>query len=253
MATPSCPLTGWSSPRSRGSSCVSVAHRVRSNVVPALAGVIHGVDGNAHFYGRRPRARGGHPWTAEVSQVALVSSPRSRGSSPAGTHVPKGYKVVPALAGVIQRCATRTSPYDQSSPRSRGSSPAPRLRWPARGVVPALAGVIPTSKVSRPARRCRPRARGGHPQKLEDVVAVVASSPRSRGSSLREPLEQVHRGVVPALAGVILRLGPSSMKIWRRPRARGGHPYRHDNSKWQTESSPRSRGSSPYSTGHATR
>ncbi len=133
-----------------------------------------------------------------------------------------------------------------SSPRSRVSSSGHTEKPARRSVVPALAGVIHTASAPAPTVPCRPRARGGHPGLTRSDYSYTGSSPRSRGSSFLAGCISRRPGVVPALAGVILFLTMLPDVAERRPRARGGHPSGRLASHCMDESSPRSRGSSPF-------
>jgi len=193
-----------------------------------------------------------------------VSSPRERGSSGDIAPPQRSGRVVPARAGVIRwlrtladdvvgrprasgghpRTCSTTGPRTESSPRERGSSHAPHHCRRQRHVVPARAGVIQDLRSRHRRARGRPRASGGHPDPEAVAFAIMASSPRERGSSAVQPRGRSGRAVVPARAGVIR--APCSSSRWQRgrPRASGGHPRRRDARDGRSGSSPRERGSS---------
>ncbi len=176
-------LCNASSPRSRGSSRTMTVIIPEPDVVPALAGVIRPGSSPNSPAPCRPRAGGGHPHASARPGDVMVSSPRSRGSSPNLRSGPGHRRVVPALAGVIRR--PRDSPSStgcrprargghpgqiwylgsavESSPRSRGSSVSLATPTRVRVVVPALAGVILMVSPTAAQQGGRPRARGGHP------------------------------------------------------------------------------------------
>ena len=71
------------------------------------------------------------------------------------------------------------------------------------------------------------------------------SSPRERGSSVRQRAGAAAPRVVPARAGVIRASRRSRRRGPRRPRASGGHPFFDSLTMTWGGSSPRERGSSP--------
>ena len=91
-----------SSPRERGSS-VRTQHGYRQRaVVPARAGVIPARSRCCTARSGRPRASGGHPWSARIFRPTGASSPRERGSSCRPSRPCCRRRVVPARAGVIR-------------------------------------------------------------------------------------------------------------------------------------------------------
>ena len=192
-----------SSPRERGSSGLDRGRPNLRRVVPARAGVIRIIGGNAPGGKRRPRASGGHPMPCSPAGTSVVSSPRERGSSAIFAGCTSHSQVVPARAGVIRlvslcprrrRGRPRASgghPFTPvagqrrplSSPRERGSSDdAVDGRAPV-SVVPARAGVIRCVSPSPAGGAGRPRASGGHPASTTRSHCSSPSSPRERGSS----------------------------------------------------------------------
>ena len=261
-ASPSSHAGEPSSPRSRGWSLVIDGLPDGALVVPALAGVVPARARHNIAIASRPRARGGGPVGKLAHCKVLGSSPRSRGWSQGVEHVDDGGGVVPALAGVVPAIAAADrsgvgrprargggpSPFwarassRASSPRSRGWSPAIAGWRGGDPVVPALAGVVPPSGSGRCSRTRRPRARGGGPLAAEVCGGVRGSSPRSRGWSLRARRGPLVPDVVPALAGVVPSASAAPTWTWRRPRARGGGPFRTGRCFSVGRSSPRSRG-----------
>ena len=235
-----------SSPRERGSSLAG-RDRVRA-------------------HGRRPRASGGHPRRPLPGMSIHTSSPRERGSSDHPGSQPLRPRVVPARAGVILRmrrpvCGNDGRPRASgghpwgirfnevdgwSSPRERGSSFICPLCGRGPFVVPARAGVILGAELLHGGGDGRPRASGGHPVDSYGNSIQRASSPRERGSSGNADGPSVHRGVVPARAGVIRECGWSLGASRCRPRASGGHPVCDLSRLPFRRSSPRERGSSRW-------
>ena len=194
----------------------------------------------------RPRARGGVPCFTNRGSVPFMSSPRTRGCSAAGARRHHHHQVVPAHAGVfLWVCASPATL--RRRPRARGGVPLyDTLAGWLEPVVPAHAGVFRAS-CRGPTRRCRrPRARGGVPVIEALNREQQRSSPRTRGCSPMRPASAVSVAVVPAHAGVFPRPGHRRRTAARRPRARGGVPYRSALRGVVRESSPRTRGCSPH-------
>ncbi len=214
-----------SSPRERGSSLPTGAGGRGRRVVPARAGVIRAAWTWGTPCPRRPRASGGHPWRRLGGPPSAGSSPRERGSSGGCRGAGPERMVVPARAGVIPHpCPTVRA--IEGRPRASGGHPQYARLLPAlhRWVVPARAGVIRRAAGSAPAVVRRPRASGGHPGSLSSFPCPLTSSPRERGSSAIPKWYWERLDVVPARAGVILHIGRSPGRVYRRPRASGGHP-----------------------------
>ncbi len=212
-----------SAPRTRGSSVVEALALPARAVGPAHAGVIPGWSRAYAVDRSHPRARGGHPDRYERRLPTVASAPRTRGSS-------------------LRRPGT----------------------FSMRTVGPAHAGVILMRSTASTSGPRRPRARGGHPDAIASASTSAGSAPRTRGSS--EPVgghERVgsvgpaHAGVIrmgrsfmpltpvgPAHAGVIRSSGTARGRWARRPRARGGHPWRCGARGPTVASAPRTRGSS---------
>ena len=217
------PPQAWSSPHTRGSSLDRLVDIARWAVVPAHAGVIRRHAGCPTSDRRRPRTRGGHPDQHHHRGQQEESSPHTRGSSRDRAVRPLAGTVVPAHAGVIPR-RRRPAARSPRRPRTRGGHPttaspggstrssSPHTRGSSFfavsaavvvSVVPAHAGVIRAPSSSSPARRGRPRTRGGHPLPVREEGTVTRSSPHTRGSSCRCSAVCAGYVVVPAHAGVI--------------------------------------------------
>ena len=232
------------------------------HVVPAHAGVFRGT-GTAPCTGTsRPRARGGVPTSVPSGSSRSPSSPRTRGCSTGQSPWVGSMLVVPAHAGVFPT-VTGTIVREPGRPRARGGVPrwngktywtvksSPRTRGCSlvgvtipdlQLVVPAHAGVFPRPGHPPGAYDGRPRARGGVPSSARTAAAMHTSSPRTRGCSDGFVCPVIHPGVVPAHAGVFLRLWRDAGCTRRRPRARGGVPRCRGGAGNALRSSPRTRG-----------
>ena len=219
---PSIGTRFWSSPPARGCSLMGSALTLALAVVPASAGVFLTRPRNALTAPRRPRQRGGVPYTEIVAANVRASSPPARGCSARYGCPPIKAGVVPASAGVF-RSPRRSAPSWTRRPRQRGGVPGiprgiPRgspSSPPARGcslmsdtktkqkaVVPASAGVFPCSAWVAISCRCRPRQRGGVPCAASWISSPRRSSPPARGCSAQCRSLAAVDDVVPASAGV---------------------------------------------------
>ena len=152
--------TAGSSPRARGTQHQADAERVHRRVIPACAGnTRRGRNQPPHGSGH-PRVRGEHaiPVTSRVARVG--SSPRARGTLPAGSAGSRALRVIPACAGNTAvprvspcawpghprvrgehlKCSMSTAQRIGSSPRARGTRVRRRPGRPRRRVIPACAG-----------------------------------------------------------------------------------------------------------------
>ena len=198
-----------------------------------------------------------------------MSSPRTRGCSVSEGGPGRRRPVVPAHAGVFRRLSIPPStvtrrprarggvPYCAvygwsavvSSPRTRGCSSTPSAASVAEYVVPAHAGVFRAPAAIRRCRSRRPRARGGVPRSGEIRALRRMSSPRTRGCSPMSIEELRAKVVVPAHAGVFRLAQRRGGPHRRRPRARGGVPPNVTSRPHPSQSSPRTRGCSPFDAG----
>ena len=160
----------------------------------------------------------------------LGSSPLTRGKS--SDEIGRGvvYGLIPAHAGKITH-AVATSGSRRAHPRSRGenasgevagervggSSPltrgkSRRGRGPPRprGLIPAHAGKIIILTCLVPSRWAHPRSRGENAAYVGDVHPDEGSSPLTRGKFEMRLLDCGGLGLIPAHAGKIKTLAPSS-------------------------------------------
>ena len=191
-----------------------------------------------------PRASGGGPLGRFFGVSTEMWSPRERGWTGGARRCRASRHVVPARAGVdlpdatgsgTPNCGPRASgggplrrhieaALERWSPRERGWTRAVGAADRDRRVVPARAGVDRRSLRSTAFRRCGPRASGGGPPRIVRVPSSSMWSPRERGwtTGLRPGRSRV--GVVPARAGVDLRVVKVSGDQEGGPRASGGGP-----------------------------
>ncbi|SEK29616.1 hypothetical protein SAMN05444515_101343 [Ectothiorhodospira marina] len=193
---------GGSSPRLRGTAEGHFFIHVGLRVIPAPAG------NGAHRYRRcptrtgHPRACGERPVFGSLSEVEDGSSPRLRGTAPAGATRILVCRVIPAPAG-NGRGAAQCRPGGPGHPRACGerfrwmiciglsSGSSPRLRGTAlpyffdevmARVIPAPAGNGCQIVMPSPPQAGHPRACGERCGCLCGAVGYAGSSPRLRGT-----------------------------------------------------------------------
>ncbi len=253
----------WS-PRRRG---CSGRYRRAPNpeaVVPAQAGVFRTATAPRAPTSRGPRAGGGVPaWRVDLlNEVGW--SPRRRGCSDEAAAHRQDPDVVPAQAGVFRAQGQPETPHSRGpragggvprenrstmvrplwSPRRRGCSASHHAQPGVAGVVPAQAGVFRSRPVRTAGREGGPRAGGGVPLTWEGASALVLWSPRRRGCSVFNQMNDFYDAVVPAQAGVFRACAPSRPRACRGPRAGGGVPLSTAASACGSSWSPRRRGCS---------
>ena len=130
-----------------------------------------------------------------------------------------------------------------SSPRMRGSRRVIRAEYFDEGIIPAHAGLTDTAgRLCRP-KWDRPRACGAHIEYDVPKNMVSGSSPRMRGSHLRDCGIGRRLGIIPAHAGLTCRRMRCTRTTRDHPRACGAH-LKIPPPLWEgLGSSPRMRGS----------
>ena len=170
-----------SSPRVRGTPAAERTRRGDHRFIPARAGNTSRRPGRRPARPVHPRACGEHQPAAELECRHVGSSPRVRGTPPAGPPGAPGTPVHPRACGEHESNHRLATTPPGSSPRVRGTRP----RTP-----PSSA---PTS--------VHPRACGEHGVLRRFTASSVGSSPRVRGTRrLRQGPDLVRR-FIPARAG----------------------------------------------------
>ena len=209
-----------------------------------------------------PRVRGEHDETKTRHGDAAGSSPRARGTrrrrgrerdrrrfipACAGNTLPPaiapaGLAVHPRVRGEHETSAGTVRRCIGSSPRARGTHHAlPELKRRIR-FIPACAG-----NTIRPIFWCfqvtvHPRVRGEHPDALAGRSRMVGSSPRARGTRLRDAAPHPLGRFIPACAGNTADVGLPHRGWTVHPRVRGEHIGNPKMGVGPSGSSPRARG-----------
>ena len=217
-----------------------------------------------------PRARGEHVPRCRVHEDRAGSSPRTRGTQGVDARVGGGCRFIPAHAGNTAGMSPRIFRVSVH-PRARGEHPlspcgpehifgsSPRTRgtpFPYREPVaetrfiPAHAGNTSRCRHRPQPTAVHPRARGEHcPSSLPGRFSV-GSSPRTRGTPLSQPLDDLPLRFIPAHAGNTWEKDYFTSSLPVHPRARGEHGDREKPFQAISGSSPRTRGTRDFSPGN---
>ena len=170
-----------------------------------------------------PRSRGEHERTRLDRRGCLGSSPLARGTCVESRSRCPGLRLIPARAGNMTRCYSRSSTWP-AHPRSRGehdgqtatsdvpggSSPLARgtfrrlqPRRPRQRLIPARAGNISRPRRAPIAPAAHPRSRGEHQPCWWPPPIPSGSSPLARGTSSVLLTCKLENRLIPARAGNI--------------------------------------------------
>ena len=111
------------------------------------------------------------------------------------------------------------------------------------GIIPAHAGLTRERDATRSVAWDHPRACGAHTQDGVNQENASGSSPRMRGSPTSARSTPLWTGIIPAHAGLTVRLGAELHILRDHPRACGAHMGTSLFSLAAEGSSPRMRGS----------
>ena len=130
-----------------------------------------------------------------------------------------------------------------SSPRVRGSPCVDIDDALLRGIIPAGAGL--TQSISHTRRGCKdhPRGCGAHDWLRMATCRTSGSSPRVRGSRIRDGRADRRLGIIPAGAGLTAVSARTTLSTWDHPRGCGAHCSSSSSIAVCLGSSPRVRGS----------
>lgn len=146
--------------------------------------------------------RGGQPDWAQSIQSRVLFSPHTRGSTPHPQSFRRGYRILPACAGVTLISVVGKAKI-LNSPRMRGGQPL-FIDWPFDGVSihPACAGVNPCGYTGVGPNGDSPRTRGGQPTFFMKKLTEAQFSPHARGSTHETDTVNSDGIILPACAGV---------------------------------------------------
>ena len=129
-----------------------------------------------------------------------------------------------------------------SSPLSRGIPPPVPGAQPPAGIIPALAGNtgVGGGVIRRPSDH--PRSRGEYCRFDTNSLALLGSSPLSRGILRLRPHSRRNLRIIPALAGNTSGKGSEQLPVRDHPRSRGEYSSEEVHRYDTPGSSPLSRG-----------
>ena len=210
-----------SSPRVRGTHVSTVSNVRVTGIIPACAGntweqVMTIIDARDH-----PRVCGEHIAVVILVSFLLGSSPRVRGTRVDLVRKRPRAGIIPACAGntkigyhsalrcrdhprvcgehVVERRSRRG--FKGSSPRVRGTLPPRYPTMICRGIIPACAGNTRYGIREYLKHGDHPRVCGEHPRQRYYTTTQPGSSPRVRGTLLRNKAPILEEGIIPACAG----------------------------------------------------
>ena len=209
-----------------------------------------------------PRSRGENTYAGEDRNLALGSSPLTRGKRRQHQGDQRADRLIPAHAGKTATACTNATtwgahprsrgenpPAQHGRARTRGSSPLTRgkqegvgLQAEKEGLIPAHAGK--TSKSSEAVSRpwAHPRSRGENVRTRFYGSQRVGSSPLTRGKLPRGRHASSARGLIPAHAGKTPRSARGHPPPGAHPRSRGENRHTGRNADRTGGSSPLTRG-----------
>ena len=260
---PFCP-TG-SSPRGRGTPTNGVSDRLGNRIIPAWAG-------NAKPARERRMSISDHPRVGGERSGSMISSGRSRGSSPRGrgtrrrSHRGRDHRrIIPAWAGNARKSTAPggSSPdhprvggerisitsvtfgNDGSSPRGRGTRLAHGGRRPRIRIIPAWAGNAASGSRRSGRPSDHPRVGGERTLLCYDSGCHGGSSPRGRGTHGNQIRVGHFQRIIPAWAGNASTTARSRRPATDHPRVGGERFTARQSSACFSGSSPRGRGTRP--------
>ena len=209
-----------------------------------------------------PRVCGEHQSPIPLIQPVTGSSPRMRGTRTDRTAGAGTAGIIPAYAGNTDdwhgnayeardhprvcgehiKYAVEGATSQGSSPRMRGTPTQTVEILFLSGIIPAYAGNTTIFCHTISSHRDHPRVCGEHEQGGADLVVIIGSSPRMRGTRHRRPDRRVQPGIIPAYAGNTSTGINHIIPIRDHPRVCGEHRQGPVRRRSEAGSSPRMRG-----------
>ena len=251
-----------SSPRGRGTPAEPLAARLDRRFIPARAGNTAACPASPSPSTVHPRAGGEHAMVARALALNGGSSPRGRGTRGGLRGRLEQRRFIPARAGNTGGSRSAWACHavhpraggehlceildgravGGSSPRGRGTlldAQAPRL---GERFIPARAGNTESWAVHWASPPVHPRAGGEHFMLLTPFKCQDGSSPRGRGTLLRQRRDGAFGRFIPARAGNTTRDAAPRRPPPVHPRAGGEHAMVARALALNGGSSPRGRG-----------
>ena len=214
-------LMRGSSPRMRGTLASGLWLMLFRGLIPTYAGNTSCGDEVSVFDGAHPHVCGEHFWTVKESSSTLGSSPRMRGTLRFRVDRFTVDGLIPTYAGNTRLrrrragrrrahphvcgehfCAPSTGWADPgSSPRMRGTPNLPSGVTESQGLIPTYAGNTCRGRGDGLLPGAHPHVCGEHTVTAGMLAEHKGSSPRMRGTLLREAEKGSSRGLIPTYAG----------------------------------------------------
>ena len=176
-------------------------HQDRAGIIPAYAGnTCHAVR-QPSLWWDHPRVCGEHDSNAQGNLQQPGSSPRMRGTPLVSDVYAEWMEDHPSVCGEHAQETERRAQESGSSPRMRGT-PSGHIQTDTRlGIIPAYAGNTISHGVRYAGLRDHPRVCGEHKSSMRVCGNSLGSSPRMRGTRLRNMRRTCRLGIIPAYAG----------------------------------------------------
>ena len=211
-----------SSPRMRGTLLLALRPVVKPRFIPAHAGNTRSKPPLSHNAGSSPRMRGTRGgWRRACRQTRFIPAPAGNTSSRTTRRFTPA--VHPRACGEHSFRVGPVHPQNGSSPRMRGTPILATVENHIDRFIPAHAGNTETSTASNLSRPVHPRACGEHPPPQPSYTGSGGSSPRMRGTRVRQLVSLPRDRFIPAHAGNTIRGTSMPRSAAVHPRARGEH------------------------------
>jgi len=234
-----------SSPHTRGAPPQRHHRRPESRIIPAYAGSTCPEDAYECFLeGSSPHTRGAPTDSRSPSGAGRII-PAYAGSTPACPSPSGAGRDHPRIRGEHSAPSTSHRAVNGSSPHTRGARVHVFDDGVCRGIIPAYAGSTVLECRPPATDSDHPRIRGEHVGGQVVLLAVVGSSPHTRGAPRYLHLRRQTRRIIPAYAGSTGRLQSRSAFPEDHPRIRGEHRQELPESRFRDGSSPHTRGARP--------
>ena len=195
--------------------------------------------------GSSPRARGTRFWDPD-QDVTHRFIPAGAGNASARARYGHLTPVHPRGRGERLFSSPHRASLTGSSPRARGTHEARSADSATVRFIPAGAGNANQHRASAAARAVHPRGRGERGSAVHTGTHHRGSSPRARGTRLRDGVRGVRMRFIPAGAGNAARNAGRGSRPSVHPRGRGERHLMNQSPTDGRGSSPRARGTPSF-------
>ena len=192
-------------------------------------------------HGSSPHARG-TPYILLYDSGNDRFIPACAGNASAGPRTSPARAVHPRMRGERSRKTGERAPVGGSSPHARGTRQADHLNRIVQRFIPAYAGNARAPRWPTWPNTVHPRIRGERFVAVTGCVAILGSSPHTRGTPRQPAARGRETRFIPAYAGNATRSSLSPLNISVHPRIRGERPSTSSLGSRNAGSSPHARG-----------